>query len=92
MATKRKKCDHLLSAEFEAVSPFEYQCAECAKTGDEWVHLRKCAECGIVLCCDDSVNRHARAHFTDTQHPVIYSAEPNERWAWCYIHEQYMRY
>ena len=30
--------------------------------------------------------RHATAHFRDTAHPVIQSAEPLEDWRWCYVH------
>ena len=29
-------------------------CEECMKTGDSWVHLRLCMECGHVGCCDSS--------------------------------------
>jgi hypothetical protein len=27
------------------------------------------------------------AHFHATEHPVITSAEPGERWRWCYLDE-----
>ena len=33
----------------------------CA-TGDNWLHLRICLDCGHVGCCDDSPNRHASKH------------------------------
>ena len=33
-----------------------------------------------------SRNRHATAHFRDTTHPVMQSAEPRENWRWCYLH------
>jgi hypothetical protein len=26
------------------------ECEECVKTGDSWVHLRTCQECGRTLC------------------------------------------
>jgi len=30
-------------------------CVEClAATGDWWLHLRRCAECGHIGCCDSS--------------------------------------
>ena len=38
------------------------ECEECVKTGDSWVHLRTCQECGRTLCCDNSPNRHASRH------------------------------
>ena len=40
-----------------------YECDECVKIGSEWVHLRTCQECGVTLCCDNSPNRHATAHY-----------------------------
>lgn len=62
-------------------------CEECLKSGDTWVHLRLCRQCGHVGCCDDSRNRHATAHFHATGHPVMSSLEPGEYWSWCYIDE-----
>jgi uncharacterized UBP type Zn finger protein len=60
-------------------------CAECLQSGEEWVHLRKCLECGHVGCCDSSKNKHATAHFHATQHPVMQSYQPGESWKWCYV-------
>ena len=34
-----------------------------------------------------SPNRHATAHFHETGHPIIRSAEPDETWLWCYEDE-----
>jgi uncharacterized UBP type Zn finger protein len=72
------------------VKPHTKGCEECLKTGDTWVHLRMCLECGHVGCCDSSKNRHARAHFGETKHPIIQSAERGEDWRWCYIDEAYL--
>ena len=55
-------------------------CLECETTGSWWLHLRRCAACGHVGCCDDSLNRHARAHFEETGHRIIQSFEPGEDW------------
>ncbi len=63
-------------------------CEECIKTGDSWVHLRLCMECGHVGCCDSSKNKHATRHFHSTKHPVIRSIEPGETWTWCYVDEE----
>jgi hypothetical protein len=52
------------------------------------VHLRRCAECGHVGCCDDSPNKHATAHWHETRHPVIQSFEPGEEWFWDYATDQ----
>ena len=79
-------CRHL--AQIHDVEPrTPAGCEECLATGSPWVHLRLCFECGHVGCCDDSPNRHARAHFHATGHPIIRSFEPGEDWAWCYVDE-----
>jgi uncharacterized UBP type Zn finger protein len=65
-------------------------CEECLKTGDRWVHLRMCLQCGKVGCCDNSPNRHARVHFQEEGHPLMRSAEPREEWAWCFADEVYL--
>jgi len=62
-------------------------CEDCIKTGDSWVHLRLCMECGHVGCCDSSKNKHATRHFHGSKHPVIRSIEPGETWTWCYVDE-----
>ncbi|MGV9712996.1 UBP-type zinc finger domain-containing protein [Gordonia sp. NPDC003424] len=63
-------------------------CEECTQLGEHhWAHLRMCLTCGHVGCCDSSPRRHATAHFEDTRHPVMRSAEPGEVWRWCYVHE-----
>jgi uncharacterized UBP type Zn finger protein len=64
--------------------PQRYECAECVKLASNWVHLRTCQECGRTHCCDSSPNRHATRHAEATGHPVIASAEPGERWLYCY--------
>ncbi len=75
-------CEHLRS--YEPKEPKAYECEECVKTGDRWVHLRTCQECGITLCCDSSPNQHATKHAKSHDHPVVVSAEPGETWAYCY--------
>ncbi|KGO94922.1 UBP-type zinc finger domain-containing protein [Flavobacterium subsaxonicum] len=67
-------------------------CEECIKTNDTWVHLRTCQQCGVTLCCDASPNQHATKHYHAVGHPVIASAEPEERWLWCYPHGQIMEF
>ncbi|MBU1801476.1 MAG: UBP-type zinc finger domain-containing protein [Actinobacteria bacterium] len=54
--------------------------------GTRWVALRECLACGHVACCDSSPKRHATAHFHESAHPVMQSAEPGEDWRWCYVH------
>ena len=69
-----------------------HECAECVKMGARWVHLRTCQECGVTLCCDSSPNRHASKHARASRHPVIASAEPGERWLYCYPHDSFVEY
>lgn len=78
------QCQHLEWA--QAVVPDNiFVCAECARLGDSWVHLRVCLTCGSVGCCDDSKNQHARRHFEASGHPLIKSLEPGEAWAYCFV-------
>ncbi len=65
-------------------------CAECDASGGWWFHLRRCAECGHIGCCDTSPSQHASAHAAGTGHPMIASFEPGESWFWSYeTHEFY---
>jgi len=68
------------------------QCEECVKTGARWVHLRTCQTCGATLCCDSSPNKHASKHARATTHPVVASAEPGERWLYCYPDDSFAEY
>lgn len=76
-------CSHL-AAITDVKTATKHVCEECVRTGDRWVHLRTCQECGTTLCCDSSPNRHASRHARATQHPVIASAETGEHWLYCY--------
>jgi uncharacterized UBP type Zn finger protein len=84
-------CPHL-SAISKVVPPKAYQCDECVLIGSEWVHLRTCQTCGGTRCCDSSPNRHATKHARSSHHPVAASAEPGERWLWCYPDEVMLEY
>jgi hypothetical protein len=64
------------------VPPSGDGCVECDATGSWWVHLRRCALCGHIGCCDDSLNTHAAKHYAATGHRVIRSFEPGEEWFW----------
>ena len=91
MDVKVKTCAHL-TAISEVKQPKTRECEECIKTGDSWVHLRTCQQCGATLCCDSSPNQHAHKHADAVGHPVVASAEPNERWLWCYPDELIKQY
>jgi len=59
-------------------------CVECLKEGGWWLHLRRCAKCGHIGCCDASPSQHATKHFQETGHPFIASYEPGESWFYDY--------
>ncbi|MGW7202149.1 UBP-type zinc finger domain-containing protein [Streptomyces sp. NPDC054837] len=64
------------------VPPSGNGCVECDAAGGWWFHLRRCAQCGHVGCCDSSPAKHATAHFQETGHPLVQSFEPGEQWYW----------
>jgi len=68
------------------------QCEECVKIGARWLHLRTCQTCGVTLCCDSSPNRHASKHARAVSHPVVASAEPGERWLYCFPDDAFAEY
>jgi uncharacterized UBP type Zn finger protein len=77
------QCKHL--GQMRDVDPNTKGCEECLKTGQEWVHLRLCMECGHVGCCDSSIGKHATKHFHGTKHAIMRSLEPSETWGWCFV-------
>lgn len=64
-------------------------CVECEQNGGWWFHLRRCAECGHIGCCDSSPAQHASAHAEATGHPFVQSFEPGESWFWNYRTNEY---
>jgi len=82
------ECSHLDLVQVTDLPEPLRGCEECLKIGGRWVHLRMCLVCGKVGCCDNSPHRHATAHFHETEHPLIRSAEPGETWAWCYLDDR----
>jgi len=84
-------CAHI--EEIESVkTAARRECSECVKIHSRWVHLRTCQTCGATLCCDSSPNRHASAHARATHHPVVASAEPGERWLYCFPDDAFAEY
>jgi hypothetical protein len=67
-----------------SVSPSGTGCVECEEAGGWWLHLRRCAQCGHIGCCDTSPSQHATAHAKATGHPFIRSFEPGENWFFSY--------
>jgi Zn-finger in ubiquitin-hydrolases and other protein len=48
-----------------SVPPSGTGCVECNAAGGWWLHLRRCAQCGHIGCCDSSPSQHASAHAKD---------------------------
>jgi hypothetical protein len=63
-----------------SVKPSGTGCVECEAAGGWWLHLRRCAKCGHIGCCDNSPSQHGTKHFKATGHPIIASFEPGEGW------------
>ena len=60
-------------------------CVEClASPKGWWFHLRRCAQCGHIGCCDSSPSQHASKHAAATGHPIVASFEPGENWFYDY--------
>jgi hypothetical protein len=64
-------------------------CVECLQSDGWWFHLRRCAECGHIGCCDTSPSQHATAHAKSSGHTMIRSFEPGENWFWDYTTEEF---
>ncbi len=72
-----------------SVPPSGPGCVECEASGGWWVHLRRCAACGHIGCCDSSPSGHGSRHAADAGHPIMRSFEPGEDWFWDFDNEQY---
>jgi hypothetical protein len=72
-----------------AVRPSGNGCVECDAAGGWWVHLRRCAQCGHIGCCDSSPEQHASKHAAQSGHPIVQSFEPGETWFWDYESRDY---
>ncbi|WP_091042322.1 UBP-type zinc finger domain-containing protein [Nocardioides sp. YR527] len=74
------------------VRPSGAGCAECLASDDGWwLHLRRCAECGHVGCCDSSPAQHASRHYRETGHRYMQSYEPGEEWFWDFENQEAVR-
>lgn len=62
------------------VAPSGPGCVECLATDGWWFHLRRCATCGHVGCCDSSPSQHARRHAHESGHAIAVTYEPDEDW------------
>ena len=65
-------------------------CEDCERVGGWWFHLRRCAACGHIGCCDQSPAQHASAHARTSGHPILTSFEPGEDWFYDYRTDDYV--
>ncbi len=77
--------DDFATAIDASVPPSGPGCVECEATGGWWFHLRRCAKCGHVGCCDTSPSQHARGHAAATGHPMVRTYEPDEDWFYSFV-------
>jgi uncharacterized UBP type Zn finger protein len=80
------RCEHLDG--LAPVTPRSDDCRDCQARGDRRAPLVVCLTCGWVACSDDSRGQHARAHYQETDHPLVARLEPGSRWRWCYVHQR----
>jgi hypothetical protein len=71
-----------------SVPPSGPGCLECLESNGWWFHLRRCAHCGHVGCCDSSPSRHARRHAGTAGHRFVQSYEPGEDWFYDFVTDQ----
>ncbi len=91
MSPGRATCAHIEAVE-AVKQATEQVCVDCIAAGSRWVHLRTCQTCGETRCCDSSPSRHATRHAHASGHEVIASAEPGERWLYCYTDDAFAEY
>lgn len=83
----RGTCAHVATA--HQVEAHSAGCLECLSGGEHWTELCLCLSCGWVACSDDSPNRHARAHYEETDHPItVLLLRIGPRPWWCYVHQR----
>jgi len=82
-----KPCAHLDQVRITGLpgpTPVGRGCDDCPPDG-VWPTVRMCLTCDHFGCCDTSINKHARAHFEATGHPLMRSIRNGEAWMWCYV-------
>ena len=72
-----------------SAAPSGTGCVECDAAGGWWLHLRRCAQCGHIGCCDNSPAQHGRKHAAESGHTVIRSFEPGEEWFYDFSNDNF---
>jgi hypothetical protein len=73
-----------------AAPPSGTGCVECLATHGWWFHLRRCAQCGHIGCCNSSPSQHASHHAAAAGHPIVQSFEPDEDWFYDYTTDDFL--
>jgi hypothetical protein len=74
-----------------SIPPSGTGCVECLATEDGWwFHLRRCAHCGHIGCCNSSPSQHASKHAEAAGHPIVRSFEPDEDWFYNFLTDEYL--
>jgi hypothetical protein len=71
------------------VPPSGEGCVACLASDGWWYHLRRCARCGRIGCCDTSPSQHASHHAQDVGHSIVRSFEPDEDWFYDYRTDEF---
>ena len=82
---------HVLSARRRpraGPAPHPGGCEECLKAGLPLGPPAPLPDVRARRLLRQLAQRHATKHFHNTDHPVIASFEPGERWAWCYADQE----
>jgi uncharacterized UBP type Zn finger protein len=80
------RCGHL--DDLAPVKPQSADCPDCRNRPGHPAGLVVCLTCGWVACSDGSPNRHARAHYEETDHPIVAELAPGATRRWCYVHQR----
>jgi uncharacterized UBP type Zn finger protein len=80
------RCPHLDG--LASVIALSDDCQDCRDRQDCPQGLVMCLTCGWVACSDDSPGRHARAHYEETDHPVVVGLRLGTHRRWCYVHQR----
>jgi uncharacterized UBP type Zn finger protein len=81
-----RRCPHVMS--IRPVLPRSTRCDECVAAVQEWVELWLCLTCGWVACSDDSAGQHARAHYAETDHPIVARLCGASDTLWCHVDQR----
>lgn len=79
-------CEHL--DDLVPVMAQSSHCQACPAEDDRVATLLICLTCGWVACSDDSPGQHAKAHYAETDHPIVVPVAPGPAWRWCYVHQR----